>query len=139
MKIDKAKGDFENMYFCYMKEYLSNFYLNQVEPQKSTLLTLRNIILRFDTNISETRKYGMPCFLYKRNIFCYLWTDKKTGEPYILMAEGNFLTNPELEKGDRIRMKILRINPNTDISIPTIHSIFTNAVDLYKNGIIKLK
>lgn len=122
-----------------MKENLDNYYLNLDEPKKSTLLALRSIILSFDDHISETQKYGMPCFLYKRNIFCYLWTDKKTGEPYILMAEGNHLDNPELEQGSRSRMKILRINPEADISLQTIKSIFNDAIDLYKKGIIKLK
>jgi hypothetical protein len=31
----------------------------------------------------------MPCFCYQRKAFCYLWTDKKTANPYILIAEGN--------------------------------------------------
>jgi len=122
-----------------MKEDLNNFYLSQNEPQKSTLLALRSIILSFDDRISETQKYGMPCFLYKKNILCYLWTDKKTGEPYILMAEGNYLDNPELEQGDRSRMKILRINPDTDIPLQTITIILKNATDLYEKGIVRLK
>lgn len=100
-----------------MKEYLNDFYFGFEEPQKSTLLALRSIILAFDDNISEARKYGMLCFLYKRNIFCYLWSDKKTGEPYILMVEGSHLDNSELEQGERSKMKILRINPNADIPL----------------------
>ena len=122
-----------------MKDYLDNFYLHLEEPQKSTLLALRSIILAFDNNISETQKYGMPCFLYKRNIFCNLWIDKKTGEPYILMAEGNHLDNPELEQGDRSRMKILRINPDVDIPLQTIQSVFNDAIGLYQKGIVKLR
>lgn len=122
-----------------MKDELDNFYLNQDEPLRSTLQALRSIILSFDIHISETQKYGMPCFLYQKNIFCYLWTDKKNKEPYILIAEGNYLHNPELEQGDRSRMKILRINPNTDISLPTIKSVLNDAIDLYKKGIVKLK
>ncbi|MCD8042879.1 MAG: DUF1801 domain-containing protein [Tannerellaceae bacterium] len=122
-----------------MKEDLTNFYLEQEEPQKSTLLALRSIILGFDSHISETQKYGMPCFLYKKNIFCYLWTDKKTAGPYILMAEGNYLDNPALEQGTRARMKIMRINPEADIPIQTIGEIFKDAIDLYQKGIVKLK
>ena len=72
-------------------------------------------------------------------MFCYLWTDKKTDEPYILMVEGKHLDNPELEEGDRSRMKILRVNPNKDLSIKTIKSILQKALDLYKQGTIKIK
>ncbi|MDR0659633.1 MAG: DUF1801 domain-containing protein [Prevotellaceae bacterium] len=52
-----------------------NYYLEKEEPQKSCLLALRDIILTRDENISETQKWGMPCFCFKKRIFCYLWTD----------------------------------------------------------------
>ena len=116
-----------------------NYYLNKEEPNKSCLLALRSIILDQDTNISETQKYGMPCFCYKKKMFCYLWTDKKTNEPYILMVEGNQLDHPKLEKGDRSRMKIFRVNPNKDLPLKTIETILQKALDLYRNDIIKLK
>ncbi|MCD7971856.1 MAG: DUF1801 domain-containing protein [Candidatus Azobacteroides sp.] len=122
-----------------MKEDLDNFYLRCKEPQQSTLLALRDILLVKDENISETLKYGMPCFLYKKNIYCYLWTDNKTGEPYILMAEGNHLNHPSLETGNRSRMKILRIDPTSDLPLSVIDSLLTEAIELYKKGIVKLK
>ena len=122
-----------------MVEKLHSFYLDKEEPNKSCLLALRDIILNQDTAIDETRKWGMPCFCYKKKMFCYLWTDKKTDKPYILMVEGNYLEHPELEQGDRTRMKIFRINPNKDLPIRTIESIIQKALDLYTTGIIKLK
>jgi hypothetical protein len=57
---------------------LQNFYLKKEEPNKSCLLALRSIILDQDNNITETQKWGMPCFCYKKKMLCYLWTDKKT-------------------------------------------------------------
>lgn len=122
-----------------MIDILSDYYLTQEEPQKSCLLTLRSIILKQDGNISETVKYGMPCFCYRKKMFCYLWTDKKTKEPYILMVEGKHLTHPELEQGGRSRMKILRIDPNEDLPIDTIELILNDALDLYRNGTISVK
>lgn len=115
-----------------------NFYLNQQEPNKSCLLAMRNMVLNYDEDITETRKYGMPCFCYKGKMFCYLWVDKKSSEPYFLMVEGNYLNHPDLESGNRSRMKILRINPNKDLPITTIDLIMNQALDLYKNGTIKL-
>ena len=122
-----------------MVKELHNYYLNKTEPNKSCLLALRSIILDQDKNITETQKWGMPCFCYKKKMFCYLWTDKKTDEPYILMVEGIYLDNHELEEGDRSRMKILRVNPNKDLPIKTIKSILQKALDLYKQGTIKIK
>lgn len=74
-----------------------------------------------------------------RKMFCYLWTDKKTDEPYILMVEGKYLDHPELEEGDRTRMKIFRVNLNKDLAIKTIEHILQKALDLYRTGVIKLK
>lgn len=121
-----------------MIEQLHNFYLKKEEPNKSCLLTIREIILNQDTNISETIKYGMPCFCYKKKMFCYLWTDKKTDEPYILMVEGKHLNHPQLEEGDRKRMKIFRVNPNKDLPLKTIENILQKALDLYRMGVIKV-
>jgi hypothetical protein len=114
-----------------------NFYLDKDEPNKSCLLALRKVILNHDENVTETTKYGMPCFCYHKKMFCYLWIDKKTNEPYILFVEGNYLEHPKLEIGNRARMKVFRVNPNEDIPIKTIKSLLNKALNLYKNGIIK--
>lgn len=118
---------------------LDHYYLNKDEPNKSCLLALRSIILKQDTNVTETQKYGMPCFCYKKKMFCYLWTDKKTDKPYMLMVEGKYLDHPELEEGDRSRMKIFRIDPTIDLPVKTIENILQTALDLYRNAIIKIK
>ncbi|MBG6130709.1 hypothetical protein IWQ47_002185 [Aquimarina sp. EL_43] len=97
---------------------------------------MRSIILNQDEDIIETRKYGMPCFCYKGKMFCYLWVDKKTDEPYFLMVEGKYLDHPQLETGDRARMKIFRIDPNKDLPVTTIKLILNQALDLYRNGTI---
>jgi uncharacterized protein YdhG (YjbR/CyaY superfamily) len=121
-----------------MIQEIENFYLDKKEPNKSCLLALRSIILRQDSNITETVKYGMPCFCYKKKMFCYLWTDKKTEEPYILMVEGKHLNHSGLEQGKRSRMKIFRINPNIDLPLRTIEKLINAALDLYRNGTIKV-
>ncbi len=115
------------------------YYLNKNEPNKSCLLALRSIILEQDSHITETRKWGMPCFCYKKKMFCYLWTDQKTDEPYILMVEGKHLVHPQLEAGKRSRMKIFRVDPNKDLPIKTIKIILQQSIDLYRTGVIKIK
>jgi len=112
----------------------NHYYLTQPEPNKSCLLALRKIILKQDSHLTETVKYGMPCFCYKKKMFCYLWTDKKSNEPYILMVEGRHLEHPELEQGKRSRMKIFRVDANKDLPVKTIKSILREALDLYRIG-----
>lgn len=118
---------------------LDGFYLGKEEPNKGCLLALRSIILKQDNDISETRKYGMPCFCYRGKMFCYLWIDKKTEEPYILFVEGKHLNHPSLETGTRARMKIFRIDASEDLSIDTIELLLNEALDLYRTGIIRIK
>ena len=98
------------------------FYLNQDEPNKSCLLAMRDIVLNFDSNITETLKYGMPCFLYKGKICVYLGVEKKSRMPYFLWVEGKHLHHTELESGNRKRMKILKIDPEMDLP-PKHHRI----------------
>ncbi len=122
-----------------MIEQLQNFYLNKEEPVKSCLLVLRSIIIAQDKNISETQKWGMPCFCYKKRMFCFLWTDKKTQHPYIQFVEGKHITNAALEAGKRTRMKILKISPARNLPVKKIKIILKQALDLYRTGIIKIK
>lgn len=60
-----------------MFETVENYYHSKKEPIKSCLLALKEIILRLDPLITETQKWGMPCFCYKNRIFCYLSIDSK--------------------------------------------------------------
>ncbi len=122
-----------------MVSEVHNYYLQKAEPAKSCLLALRDIIRKQDENITESQKYGMPCFCYKTKVFCYLWTDKKTDEPYILFVEGKHLNHPSLEKGNRTRMKIFKVNPHKDLPLNAIIDILQTALDLYRRDIIKLK
>ena len=122
-----------------MQDELENFYLAKDEPNKGCLLALREIILKQAEEITETRKYGMPCFCYKGKMFCYLWIDKKTQEPYILFVEGKHLNHLSLETGTRARMKIFRINPMKDFPIDLINQLLKDAIDLYRNGTVKIQ
>ncbi|MFT7591627.1 MAG: hypothetical protein ACI9UJ_001551, partial [bacterium] len=72
---------------------LDDFYLSKPEPNKSCLLALRDIILQANLGLSETVKYGMPCFCLGKKAVCYLWIDKATHWPYILFVDGNQLSH----------------------------------------------
>ena len=115
-----------------MKTALDNYYLGKNEPNRSCLLALRSIILEQDNNVTETMKYGMPCFCLGKKPLFYLWIDKKTNEPYILFVDGKYLDHPALEAGNRAKMKILRINPTEDLPVDTINMITAEALELHK-------
>lgn len=114
-----------------MKEELNAYYLKQAEPNKSCLLALREIILDQSAQVIETQKWGMPCFCVGKKPFCYLWTDKKTTEPYILIVDGKLVDHPALEMGSRAKMKTLPINPNDDLPMEVIREVLGLALGLY--------
>ncbi|MEM9324648.1 MAG: DUF1801 domain-containing protein [Bacteroidota bacterium] len=115
-----------------MIDRLDEFYSLKEEPNRSCLLSLRDIILDQDNTISETVKYGMPCFTYGKKALCYLWVDKKSREPYILMVDGKLIDHPLLEEGSRARMRILRIDPGDDLPLDTIRWILSRGIELLK-------
>jgi hypothetical protein len=82
--------------------------------------------------MNETLKYGAPCFAFGKKLICYLWKDKKTREPYILIVDGNKLDHPKLEAGDRKRMKIYRVDPSKDLPLKEIQKIIQMAIGLLK-------
>lgn len=114
---------------------LQHWYLTKQEPVKSCLLALRSLILNQDSNLTETWKYKMPCFCFKQKQFCYLWIDKKTHEPYILMVDGKLLKHPALEQGGRLRMKIFRVNTTKDLPVKTIKQILKEGLVLHRTGL----
>jgi Domain of unknown function (DU1801) len=112
-----------------MMPELDFYYLNQKEHNKSCLFALRSIIIGQNPNITETQKYGMPCFCFNKKVFCYLWTDKKTDEPYILFVNGNEMNHPDLEAGERKKMKIYRIIPTEDLPKKTIELLLKTSIN----------
>lgn len=121
-----------------MKE-TEQYYLRQEEPNRSCLQALRSIILKLDEHVSESLKWGTPCFSYKNRMFCFLALTKEPKTPYLLVVEGLRIDHPLLEMGNRKRMKTLNIDANADLPINTIMEILQEALNLYRNGVIKTK
>ena len=112
---------------------LDAYYTQQIEPIRGCLLTLRDIILSQDREVSETRKWNMPCFCYKEKMFCFLWIDKKSNLPYILFVEGKHLNEPLLKTQKRSRMKALYLDPCKDIPLELIAHLLTVSLDLSRS------
>src|ERR1700760_1838448 len=111
---------------------IDSYFLQKDEPVKSCLLFLREHIQSLNPNITEAWKYRMPFYCYRGKMFCYLWTDKNNGQPYIGMAEGRRIDHPFLIQGLRARMKILLIDPNADLPLDTINEILRMALNFYQ-------
>jgi Domain of unknown function (DU1801) len=122
-----------------MLKATDNFYLQKEEPLQSCLLALRAIILKQDKDITAAFKYGMPFFCYKGKMFCYLWVNKKTQQPYLGIVEGKYFDHPLLIIEKRSRMKIMLFDAGKELPIKTIQLILKQAIELYKTGVVKLK
>ena len=110
---------------------IDQYYLQKDEPVKSCLQFLRGHILKLHPNITEAWKYGMPFFCYRGKMICYLWVHKKFHQPYIGIVEGKHLDHPDLLQEKRARMKILLIEPATDIPVKKIDGILQAMLALY--------
>lgn len=119
------------VYYCCMLRPIDNYFLQKEEPVKSCLQFLREHILRLDSNITESWKYGMPVYCYKGKMFCYLWVHKKFRQPYIGIVEGNKIDHPDLLQEKRARMKILLLDPGKDIPVRKIDTILKQALKFY--------
>ncbi len=122
-----------------MLKATDNFYLQKEEPLQSCLLALKAIILKQDKDITAAFKYGMPFFCYKGKMFCYLWVNKKTQQPYLGIVEGKHFNHPLLIIEKRSRMKIMLFDADKELPIKTIKLILKQAIDLYKTGVVKMK
>ncbi|HMH20831.1 MAG TPA: DUF1801 domain-containing protein [Puia sp.] len=114
-----------------MLREIDHYFLNKEEPAKSCLLALRKLILNYNDEITEAWKYRMPFYCYKGKMFCYLWADKKTHQPYLGIVEGNKIDHPLLIAEKRARMKILLIDPEKDLPIKLISGILSRVLKLY--------
>lgn len=112
---------------------IEEFLDSQPEPQKSCFLALRSMILEFDCRVSETVKYGMPCFVLDTRPWIYLWKDKKSKEPYILFVDGLLMKNPLLESGDRAKMKHFQLASKEDIPLDTVNELLDEALTVRAN------
>jgi hypothetical protein len=120
-----------------MLNSINNFYLSKEEPLQSCLLALKEIILAQNKAITAAWKYGMPFFCYHGKMFCYLWVHKKTNQPYIGIVEGKRIQHPDLIQEKRSRMKIMMFDAGKDLPVKVIDNILKQALDLYKNGVVK--
>ena len=114
-----------------MLREIDRFFLDKEEPAKSCLLALREFILGYNEQITEAWKYKMPFYCFKGKMFCYLWVDKKTHQPYLGIVEGNKIDHPLLIMEKRARMKILLIDAEKDLPLKTIRTILSRALKHY--------
>jgi len=110
---------------------IDQWYLDKEEPARSCLQVLREYVLQLHPSINEAWKYRMPFFTINGKMFCYLWTDKKTGAPYIGIVEGNKINEPLLVQEKRARMKIFVIDPAKDLPMKDISRVMKKVLKLY--------
>jgi hypothetical protein len=111
---------------------IDHYFLQKDEPIKGCLQFLREHILKQDTHITETWKYGMPVYCYKGKMCCYLWVHKKYHQPYIGFVEGKLIDHPDLLQEKRARMKILLVDATQDLPMDKIDGILNTVIALYK-------
>ena len=77
---------------------IDEYFLQNEEPIKSCLDSLRHLILHQNTNIVEVWRYRMPFYCHKsedgsETRFCYLWVDKKRKLPMPTQMGARLVSN----------------------------------------------
>jgi hypothetical protein len=114
-----------------MLRAIDEFYLGKTEPNRSCLFALRDFITHLHPDITEEWKYKMPFFYLKGKMFCYLWMNKKSEQPYIGVVRGSQIEHPDLVYEKTTYVKILYIDPKKNIPIRKLNAILKKAVSLY--------
>jgi hypothetical protein len=118
-----------------MSDLQDQFILKQPEPLKGCMLALRDIILSMDKNVSASWKYGMPFFLFHGKMFCYLWIDKKSSQPYVGFVNGRMLHDPVLVEGKRARMKIFPVDAERDLPIRKLKKLLRECMIVHERAV----
>lgn len=109
---------------------IDNFYLSLSEPNRSCMLSLRDIISESHPDITQEWKYRLPFFYLRGKMFCYLHIDKKTTHPYIGIVDGLLIDHSALVQGDRKRMKVFPVDPKSDLEMDSLSEVLTQALNL---------
>lgn len=100
---------------------IQEYFYRIEEPERSTLLFLRDSILASDPeNITETFSFGLPFIKYKKKMLCYFYYSKKYRKHYISFYHGDKLDYAELILDGRKKFKILLIDTEEDLPVEFI-------------------
>ncbi|WP_426476808.1 DUF1801 domain-containing protein [Chryseobacterium sp. CBSDS_008] len=100
---------------------IQEYFYRIEEPERSTLLFLRDTILSSDPeNITETFSFGLPFIKYRKKMLCYFYYSKKYRKHYISFYHGDRLDYPELIQEGRKKFKILLIDMEEDLPVEFI-------------------
>jgi hypothetical protein len=113
-----------------MLQKANNPFANLPEPDRSCLLYLREFILDFSSDISESWKFNTPFYYYKGKWLCFISYDKKTSVIYVSMVNGYKITHPKLLSEGRKKMKIFYVDAEKDTDVKSLKAILRKAVVL---------
>jgi hypothetical protein len=107
---------------------IDQYFHSLSEPAAGCMQALRAYLLAHPAAFTEAWKYRMPLYCHKGKMFCYLWTRKDSGQPYLGIVNGAAVHHPELLQEQRKRMKILLIDPLADLPLEKMNIILRTAL-----------
>jgi hypothetical protein len=113
-----------------MLNHLDNYFFSLEEPHRSCLLFLRSYILDYSDKITEQWKFNTPFYYYNNKWLCYISYHKKTKKVYIGFIHGYLMKHAKLLSEGRKQIKVFYIEPEKDIDIKSLNSIFKMACNL---------
>ncbi len=114
-----------------MQEPIDIFFEKLDEPYRSCLLFLRQFILDYSSDITESRKFNTPFYYFKKKWLGFISYDPKTKIIYIAFANGYLMKHPKLLSEGRKKQKIFYIDPAKDVDVKSLKAILKEACQLY--------
>lgn len=111
-----------------MQSSVDHYFNGLEEPYRSCLLYLRSFILDFSEQLTERRSNNTPFYYYDKKSICFISYHPKTKEIYISFVNGYRINHPKLVSEGRKKMKVFRIEPDTDIDQKNLKIILSEAV-----------
>jgi len=102
---------------------LDEYFESKQEPMKGFLLALKDVILRYDSDMMISWKWQTPFFSLGKKMICYFSIQNKTKRPYLGFGFGSELNHPALLSEGRKMIKVLYFDENEDINVGLVYEI----------------
>lgn len=117
--------------FAQHKNKSHHIYFSKFDHEIQSCMLAIDQFIEFEfPQIVPLIKYGVPFYTYKNKNVCYLNFSPKTYKMYLGFIYGKFIDHDALISENRKLIKILPIDPKSDIDVSAIKTIIQESIQI---------